>query len=148
MPRMWDSYSRPKPRAGCEGQARRLRDLAEREGVELRRDLAQEPGRIVLLRVLFRPLPVKPMVRGVGLAAFRIRRRPCARVCALADLCCFRSRADRLIRALPVGRTTFPGGRLPKQNTTGTAHTQQSFDECAPEQRASRPRSQRTNLVY
>ena len=38
--------------AGGEGQARRLRDLGEGEGVELRRDLAQRPGTIALLGII------------------------------------------------------------------------------------------------
>jgi hypothetical protein len=48
----------------------------------------------------------------------------------------------------------FPGTRYLTCRLTALSissaviNTVQSFDECAPEQRASRPRSQRTNLVY
>ena len=40
MARMRHAHSGPEARAGRERQTRSLRDLAEREGVELRRHLA------------------------------------------------------------------------------------------------------------
>jgi len=61
MARMRDSRSSAKARAGREREACRLRDLGEREGVELRRHLAQEPGAIALLGILSCSLPVAGM---------------------------------------------------------------------------------------
>jgi hypothetical protein len=62
--RMRDARAGAEPRTGREGEARRLGDLAQRECVELRRYLAQEPGIIARLGMLSRPLPVPAMVRG------------------------------------------------------------------------------------
>ena len=86
MARMRDTRAGAEARAGCEGQARRLRNLAEREPVELWRHLAQEPCIITLFGVLFRPLPVPAMVRGVRLAAMRVCPSARSRIRSLAGL--------------------------------------------------------------
>lgn len=54
MPRVRHLRTGPYPRAGRERQARGLPDLAERELIELRRDLALEPGLVALARMLAR----------------------------------------------------------------------------------------------
>jgi hypothetical protein len=55
MPRMRHLCSSPDARAGCERQACGLADVLEREGIELRRDLAFEPRLVALPRMLARP---------------------------------------------------------------------------------------------
>ena len=72
MARMWHARCGAEARAGREGKARRLRDLGERERVELRRHLAQGPGAIVPFGMLLRPSSVAAMVRGVRFATLRI----------------------------------------------------------------------------
>src|ERR1700688_136569 len=87
MSRMGRARSGPETRAGGEGKSRRLRDLSERERIELRRDLAQEPGPIARFGVFLRPLTVASMVRGIRFASLRVRLSAGARVRALAGLC-------------------------------------------------------------
>src|SRR5579863_6695343 len=61
MPRMRHPRPGPNARAGCEGQARRGRDLREGKRVELRRDLALEPPVVALIRMLARPAAISAM---------------------------------------------------------------------------------------
>jgi DNA-binding phage protein len=58
MPRVWDFRTGPYPRARRQRQSRRLRDLAERIGIELRRDLALEPCFVALIWMLARPAAI------------------------------------------------------------------------------------------
>ena len=55
---MRDSRSRANARARRQRQSRRLRDLAERERIELRRDLALEARLVALIWMLARPAAI------------------------------------------------------------------------------------------
>jgi hypothetical protein len=57
MPWMRNLRTGPDARAGCDNP-RGLADFLERERIELRRDLALEPGLVTLARMLARPATI------------------------------------------------------------------------------------------
>jgi hypothetical protein len=69
-----------------EGQARRSRDLCERERIELRHDLALEPGRVTLARVLARPGAIAAMPLADRLASCAVYGGAAPRIVALGGL--------------------------------------------------------------
>ena len=77
----------PDSRAGRERQTRYLGDLAEREAVELRRDLALEPRVIALSRMLARPAAIAAMPVRDRLAARTVHVGAAPWIVARGGLC-------------------------------------------------------------
>jgi hypothetical protein len=90
MSRMRHPRPGPNARAGCEGQARRGRDLREGKRIELRRDLALEPRFVALARMLARPVAIAAMPLADRLAAHTVHGGGSARIVARSGLRCER----------------------------------------------------------
>jgi hypothetical protein len=69
MPGMRHPSPGPNARAGWDRQARGVTELLERERVELRRNLALEPGLVALARMLACPAPIAAMALADRLAS-------------------------------------------------------------------------------
>ena len=95
MPGMRYFRARSNARASREGQARYLGDLRERERIELRHDLAQEPRAIMACRFeASPPLAIATMLLGIGGAALASSPIASARVVAFGGLDCERLSSD------------------------------------------------------
>jgi hypothetical protein len=94
----WHSRAGPNARACRQRQARRGRDLLERERIELRHDLAREPCLVALAGMLARPAAIAAMPVRDRLASRAVRGGAAAWIVARGGLCC-KNLARRLDRA-------------------------------------------------
>jgi hypothetical protein len=85
---MRDSSAGPEARAGRERKPRRLADLGKGKRIELRRDLALEPGLVALVRMLASPGAIAAMALADRLASQPVHGWAAARIIARGDLCC------------------------------------------------------------
>jgi hypothetical protein len=111
VPRMRHLRARSNARARRKRQPSGFADLLERISVELRRDLAAEPGLVALARMLARPAAIAAMALGDRLATHLVYGRAAPWIIARSGLRCEHF-ASRLDRSQSVLATRFRHARL------------------------------------